>query len=47
MASWTLKDLDNWTDLSVIPNVIELDISNSNLNEIPLKVFKLTTLQKL
>jgi Leucine-rich repeat (LRR) protein len=46
MASWTLKDLNNWTDLSVIPNVISLDISNNNLTEIPLKVFKLITLQK-
>jgi Leucine-rich repeat (LRR) protein len=45
MASWKLKDLDNWTDLSVIPNVIELDISNNNLTEIPLKVFKLINLQ--
>jgi Leucine-rich repeat (LRR) protein len=47
MASWTIKDLNNWTDLSVIPNVMELDISLNNLKEIPLKVFKLTTLQIL
>jgi Leucine-rich repeat (LRR) protein len=46
MASWTLKDLNNWTDLSIIPNVIELDISFNLLNKIPLKVFKLITLQK-
>ena len=46
MASWTLNDLNNWTDLSVIPNVKELYISCSILKEIPLKVFKLVTLQK-
>jgi Leucine-rich repeat (LRR) protein len=47
MANWTLKDLDNWTDLSVIPNVIKLNISNNKLTEIPLKVFKLINLQEL
>ena len=46
MATWTLKDLNNWTDLSVIPNVISLDISNNRLKKIPLKVFKLITLQR-
>jgi Leucine-rich repeat (LRR) protein len=47
MASWQLEDLDGWTDLSVIPNVIELNISFIKLIEIPLKVFKLITLQKI
>ena len=46
MACWTLKDLNNWTDLSVIPNIIKLDISSNKLTEIPLKVFKLITLQE-
>ena len=46
MASWTIEDLNNWTDLLVIPNVISLDISNNNLTEIPLKVFKLINLQE-
>ena len=47
MASWTLKELDNWTDLSFIPNVIKLDIAINKLTKIPLKVFKLTSLQIL
>ena len=47
MASWTIKELNNWTDLSVIPNVIELNISFNKLIKIPLKVFKLITLQEL
>ncbi len=47
MATWTLEDLDNWTDLSVIPNVIKLNISFKNLTKIPSKVFKLITLQQL
>ncbi len=46
MATWTLKDLNNWTDLSVIPNVIELNITYNKLTEIPLKTFKLITLHK-
>jgi Leucine-rich repeat (LRR) protein len=50
MASWTIEDLNNWTNVLVIPNVIKLDISNNYLKvillkEIPLKVFKLTNLQ--
>ena len=47
MAHWTLSELNNWTDLSVIPNVIGLNISYSKLKEIPPKVFKLITLQTL
>jgi Leucine-rich repeat (LRR) protein len=46
MASWTLKDLNKWKDLSIIPNVIKLDISSENLIHIPLKVFKLINLQE-
>jgi Leucine-rich repeat (LRR) protein len=47
MASWTLEDLENWTDMSIIPNVIKLNITSCSRTDIPLKVFKLITLQEL
>ena len=43
---WNYNDLCNWTDESIIPNVIVLNISNNNIKVLPLKIFKLTNLQK-
>jgi Leucine-rich repeat (LRR) protein len=47
MATWNVENLNNWTDMSIIPNVIKLNITRRLRTDIPLKVFKLITLQEL
>jgi hypothetical protein len=49
MSNWSLVDLNNWNNWNndVIPNVKTLNLSNNNLTEIPIKVFKLINLEIL
>ena len=44
---WTHTDLMDWDDIvGIIPNVVALNISYNDLTQLPMKIFKLTSLQK-
>ena len=44
---WNYNDLMTWDDtVGPIPNVVKLDISNNGLTELPMKIFKLVSLQQ-
>ena len=44
--NWTYNDLMDWDDaVGIIPNVVALDIPDKNLTQLPIKIFKLTSLQ--
>ena len=39
---WNYNDLMTWDDtVGPIPNVVKLDVSNNDLTELPMKIFKL------
>lgn len=43
---WSYDDLINWDDsIGDVPNVIELKVCHKQLTTLPLKIFKLTSLQ--